>query len=119
MIRGAVMDMPFSLVDRLRDCAGRWVSAHGASLARLGRTVINDGGFFARIDAPGASVTTATLERFARFLGDPGNWPDGAVPDEVAAFVHVTGVSPPAAAPATGQSGAMSGAPHAAREKMA
>lgn len=109
MIRAAVMDMPFSLLDRLRSAATLWADAHGATLARLGRTVINDGGFFARLESPGASTTTATLERFARFLGDGANWPDGVVPAEVGAFVHITGVRAPDGAAATGQAGAMSG----------
>lgn len=104
-----VMDMPTPLVDRLRECADLWTAAHAARPGRLGRLVINDGGFFTRIESPGASVTTATLERFARFLADPANWPEGedgrgAVPEAVHAFAHVVGVCPdsPAASPDSG-----------------
>ena len=88
------MEMPPTLLDRLRVSAQLWVEARDASFARLGREVINDGGFFARIEARGASTTTATLERFARFLGDAANWPDGEVPEAVRGFVHVVGVNP-------------------------
>lgn len=114
MISGAVMDMPSrfsssSLVDRLRWCAEQWCEANSATLARLGRCVVNDGGFFGRVSSPEASTTTATLEKFARFLGDPANWPDGAVPDDVCAFVHIVGVSARAPAPATGQADDLSG----------
>lgn len=83
---------PAPLIERLKAAAQLWVDANGASLARLGRAVMNDNGFFSRIDG-NPVTTTATLERFARFLGDAANWPDGAVPEEVRAFVHVTGVS--------------------------
>lgn len=114
----AAMDTPLSLLDRLRCCAQLWCEANDATFARLGREVINDGGFFTRIEQPGAGATTATLERFARFFADAGNWPPapgegegGAVPEAVAAFVHVTGVSPALAAAATGQIGDLSGRP--------
>lgn len=86
--------MPPTLLDRLRVSAQLWVEAHEATFARLGREVINDGGFFARIGEGGGSTTTATLERFARFLGDADNWPSGDVPDAVRNFVHVVGVNP-------------------------
>ena len=80
------------LLDRLRVCAALWSEATDAKLARLGREVVNDGGFFARLESPGASTTTATLEKFARFLIDPANWPDAKVPGDVVAFGHVTGI---------------------------
>lgn len=98
---------PAPLVERLKAAAQQWVDAHGASLARLGRAVMNDGGFFSRIDG-NPVTTTATLERFARFLGDAANWPNGDVPGEVAAFVHVTGVSTETDAASPGKSGEVS-----------
>ena len=103
------MDMTLTLPDRLRTSAQLWAEATGGTFARLGREAINDGGFFTRLDSPNPSCTTATLEKFARFLGDAANWPDGMVPGDVAAFVHVVGVSPAALAPATGQIGDLSG----------
>lgn len=108
------MDTPLSpdvvsLPDRLRCCAQLWVEAQDATFARLGRTVINDGGFFSRIDVPGASVTTATLEKFARFLGDVANWPHEQVPPVVRDFVLAVGVTPDTNAPSTGLSSDMSG----------
>lgn len=108
MIR-AVMDTAPNLIDRLRASARVWTTRHEATFARLGREVVNDGGFFARIESPGASTTTATLERFARFFSDPVNWPDGLVPAEVCDFLHVVGITPAAAAPATGQNSELSG----------
>lgn len=97
MISVSAMDMPLSplpLVERLRKCAQLWADASEATLARLGRTVINDGGFFARVEETG-STTTGTIERFAVWLIDPANWPQGEVPQEVREFGHVTGVSAP------------------------
>ena len=94
-----------TLVDRLRACSELWVqSAPARSLPRLGRLVMNDGGFFTRIETT-PTTTTATLERFARFLADPANWPDEAVPDEVCAFAHVVGITSGACA-ASPQAGA-------------
>jgi hypothetical protein len=95
------MDMPttLSLEDRLRRCCTLWCEAHDAKPGRLGRLVVNDGGFFARLESPGATTTTATLEKFARFLADPANWPDGNVPREARDLAHVTGV--PSVAPST------------------
>ncbi|MFZ5745252.1 MAG: hypothetical protein ACOY7T_12320 [Pseudomonadota bacterium] len=113
------METTLTLIDRLRQSADRWREVNDATLAKLGRLVINDGGFFSRIEAPGASTTTATLERFARFLGDPANWREGAVPDVVAEFVHAVGVSPEPAATATGQAGEMSGLPTTTKQAAA
>lgn len=104
------MDTPtlITLPERLKNCADLWVSATSASLARLGRTVVNDSSFFKRLESP-QGTTTATLEKFARFLGDPANWPSGEVPQEVRAFVHVTGINANFEDLPTGQCEAMSG----------
>lgn len=96
-----LLDLPVPdiapLVERLKVCAQLWTEANSASRARLGSIVVNDPGFFTRVEAT-ASTTTKTLERFARFLGDPKQWPDQAVPAEVCIFVHVVGVLPNALA---------------------
>jgi hypothetical protein len=99
-----------TLLDRLIIAADLWAAANGGTRSRLSRTVINDGGFFGRLESPGASTTTATLEKFARFLGDAANWPGGAVPQEVCAFIHVTGVSSAACAPSPDIAGPIIGA---------
>ncbi len=91
-INPTLLAEPLSLIERLRLCAQLWVEATGGSFARLGRTVLNDSSFFNRIESP-QGTTTATLERFARYLGDAANWPEGAVPDEARAFALVTGVA--------------------------
>ena len=83
-----------TLTDRLFAAARAWVEAHDATLARLGRAVVNDTSFFARLEKPQASPTTATLEKFARYLADPVNWPEGKVADEAKALAHVVGVTP-------------------------
>lgn len=86
-----------TLDDRLRLACAAWCAAHEARPGRLGRLAINDGGFFTRLENnPAASTTTATLEKFARFLADPANWPEGEVADEAKALAHVVGVSPAA-----------------------
>lgn len=100
---------PKTLLDRLVDSAKLWATANGRSLGALASIVVNHGSFFDRLAVPGASTTTATLERFARYLGDCSSWPDGAVPAEVRAFVHVTGITPECDLPATGQAVEMSG----------
>jgi hypothetical protein len=101
------MSEPLTLPERLRLSAQLWTERTGFTLARLGRDVVNDGGFFARIES-GAAPTTTTLEKFASYLGDAGNWPEGIVPDEVAAFVHVTGVTPERVAASAGKAGDIS-----------
>lgn len=106
------MTQPLSLPDLLRTVADAWVlagTADRASLARLGRAVVNDSSFFTRLENPQASTTTATLERFARFLLDPANWPDGRVVQEAREFAHRLGVTLAPAHLATGQSGDLSG----------
>ena len=91
-----------SLVDRLRKTAALWVAAHDASLARLGKSVVNDGGFFSRLQTQVQGVTTATLEKFAGFLADPANWPEGVVPQEAVDLAHVVGITPALAAVSSG-----------------
>ncbi len=83
------------LVDRLRSCAELWAGANSASLAKLGRLAVNDSSYFNRIESP-QGTTTVTLERFARFLLDASNWPDGDAPGEVMSFAHAVGVAPKA-----------------------
>lgn len=85
-------DLP-TLIDRLKHCTALWAEMQDASPARLGRLVVNDGGFFTRLESQTKGTTTDTLERFARFLADGDNWPDGAVPEEARQFAHVTGVA--------------------------
>lgn len=107
-----------SLIDRLKASAASWVEISSGSPARLGREVVNDGGFFTRLESQPQGTTTATLEKFARFLIDPANWPEGAViPAHVTAFAHAVGISTPFVAHATGDLAAMSGAAGAQAER--
>ncbi|MGD9470637.1 MAG: hypothetical protein AB7G24_00905 [Novosphingobium sp.] len=100
---------PLSPITRLQACTALWCAATGRSRGALSSIVANDGGFFTRLDSPGATTTVATLQKFARFLGDAANWPEGhLVPVEVSAFLHAVGITPPAAPPSTGQAAAMS-----------
>lgn len=90
-----------TLIERLQRCAMLWTDAHAAVPGRIGRVVVNDAGVLPRISQPGASVTTATLEKFAAYLADPANWPEGSVPQEAIDLAHVVGVTPnlPASSP--------------------
>ena len=83
-----------TLIERLQNCAMLWTQAHSAVPGRIGRVVANDAGVLPRISQPGASVTTATLEKFAAYFADPANWPGGVVPQEAIELAHVTGVTP-------------------------
>lgn len=75
------------LPDHLMACADAWVSRNDASLARLGRLAANDSSFFNRV-GKAQGPTTATLEKFADYFGNPENWPEGDVPLDVMGFVH-------------------------------
>ena len=109
-----IEDLP-KLIDRLRNCAEQWADASDkASLARLGRLVVNDNGFFSRLESPGATTTVATVEKFAAFLVDAGNWPEGVVPNEARGFAHVVGISAPLTAPSAGKGDEVSPAEKAA-----
>src|SRR4051812_20627662 len=93
---------PVPLVDRLTQCAALWAETPDGSLSKLGKIVVRDGAFFDRLGERGPS--TSTLEKFARFLADPANWPDGAVPEGAVSFAHVTGVTPATPPPSPGKS---------------
>ena len=95
------------LVERLQRSADLWSEASGSSLSQLGRSAVNDSTFFSRLESP-RGPTTATLEKFARFLLDPANWPDAKVPREVVAFGHVTGITPDPAPVSRGKGGELS-----------
>ena len=97
MQRGMNIHTPLSPITRLQACTALWCAATGRSRGALSSIVANDGGFFTRLDSPGATTTVATLQKFARFLGDAANWPEGhLVPVEVSAFLHAVGITPPA-----------------------
>lgn len=65
-----------SLRARLFAGAEAWSAATGRSLGALSSLVTNHGGTLDRLRDPGAAVTDITLEKFARFLIDPANWPE-------------------------------------------
>ena len=88
-----------SLVERLKLVAALWCLATGRTPGALSTIVANHGSFFDRLDAPEAGTTTATLEKFARFLVKPDNWPAGLVPQEVCQFAHAVGITPDPPAP--------------------
>lgn len=86
------MSQPVSLDARLKSVSALWAERAGSTLAALGRRAVNDTSFFTSLDR-GRSPSTATLEKFARFLSDGANWPAGRVPQEVVDFAHVVGIS--------------------------
>lgn len=92
------------LRSQLLDAADAWCDAHEAPRSRLGKAVASDGAFFDRVDERDVlPCTVATLEKFARFLADPANWPEGEVADEAKALAHVVGVSAAAGELSAGQ----------------
>lgn len=88
-----------TLVDALRAAASLWAQENGKTLGGLSSKVVNHGSFFDRFECSEAGANTGTLEKFAAFLGNSENWPDGAVPDLAAEFVRRVEGRPPEAAP--------------------
>ena len=85
------------ILTRLKDCADHWCAANDRSLARLATLAVNDGKFFDQFDGPKQNLTTNRLAAFARFFSDPGNWPEGNVPDVAQDFfADVIGIRPQA-----------------------
>lgn len=82
-----------------------WSAATGRSLGALSSVVSNHGGTLDRLRDTSNSVTDATLEKFARFLADPANWPDREVPEEAKAFAHRVGVTVEPASASPGKAG--------------
>lgn len=108
VLNPATLHPPQDLRSRLSDCAQGWADAHDAPLSRLGKRVTGNANFFERL-AAGEGFTIATLEKFAAFLTDGSNWPEGAeVPAEVIAFGHAVGVSAPAPALSAGDASGIS-----------
>ncbi|MBB3034028.1 hypothetical protein [Alteriqipengyuania lutimaris] len=92
---------PLSLVDRLRTAADAWAQESDATLAKLGRVVVNHSGFFNDLDRMPRGPSTDTLEKFARYLIDPANWPEGAVSQEAVELAHVVGVTAETSTPSS------------------
>ena len=102
---------PPRLRDRLLIAAERWSEATGRTLGALSSVVSNHAQTIDRLRDPANKVTDATLEKFAAFLADPANWPEGAVPQEAIELAHVTGISAPALLPSAGNAGSVSRSP--------
>ncbi|WP_370179937.1 hypothetical protein [Alteriqipengyuania sp.] len=104
------------LKTRLSLCAEAWATAHTddggerAPLSRLSKRVMDDGKFFDNLGAMRRGPSTDTLEKFARYLIDPANWPEGRVASEAVELAHVVGVTLPASDVSAGLSGDLSGA---------
>lgn len=86
---------PTRLRDRLLTAAEAWSAATGRTLGALSSVVSNHAQTIDRLRDPANKVTDATLEKFAAFLADPANWPEGAVPQEAIDLAHVVGVTLP------------------------
>lgn len=67
------------LVDHLQELARLWSVATGRSVSRLATRVVNDGGFFRRIEG-GGGFSDATFEKFLAFFRSGENWPDNRIP---------------------------------------
>lgn len=86
---------PIKPRERLLQAAELWSEATGRSLGALSSLVSNHGSTLDRLRDPANAVTDKVVEKFARYLIDPANWPEGvAVPEAVAAFGQVVGVCP-------------------------
>lgn len=102
------------LKTRLASAANAWCRACSIEagdcvpLSRLSKPIMGDGKFFDGLQDMRRGPSTDTLEKFARFLADPANWPDGVVAEEAKAFAHVVGVSAPADVAAEGTDGEVS-----------
>ncbi len=83
-----------TLTERLVTASECWTAACDVTLARLGKIVANDTAFFTNLAKMRRGPSTDTLEKFARFLADAANWPEGEVAEEAKALAHVVGVSP-------------------------
>lgn len=109
------------LKTRLSLAATAWCVAHAdqegapAPASRLARAAgYDDGEFFEKLPTARRGPSTNTLEKFARFLADPANWPEGEVGDEAKTFAHAVGVSPADGAASAGKAGAISPSERAA-----
>lgn len=100
---------PVAPLERLFIAADKWTERAGKSRSHLARLIVNDSGFFSRIEGGKTSPTLTTIGKFAQFFADPANWPDGHIPAEAVSFVHVNGLSVPEGAAATGQGRNLSG----------
>ena len=97
------------LISALIAVATQWGDAHGdAPLSRLAKRVAGDARFFDRVAQPATSCRVDTLERFARYLHEPANWPEGLVPVEACELAHRVGVSADGAAVSAGKAGELS-----------
>lgn len=85
---------PPRLRDRLLIAAEVWSRSTGRTLGALSSVVSNHAQTIDRLREPANKVTDATLEKFAAYLADPANWPEGIVPQEALDLAHVTGVTP-------------------------
>ena len=93
------------LRSKLKSAADAWCKAHDAPASRLGKAVAADAAFFDRVEGRDVlPCTVATLEKFARYLADPVNWPEGQVADEAKALAHVVGVTPDGVTASAGKS---------------
>ena len=102
----ARMNSPASipLRDRLLAAASSWASATGRSFGALSARVMDDGKTLDRLaDDPARAVYDTTIAKFARFLADAANWPEGEVAEEAKALAHVVGVSPVAVPQSAGK----------------
>lgn len=113
------MNEQLTLTERLVAASDCWATSQDATLARLGKAVVNDTAFFTNLARMRRGPSTDTLEKFARFLADPANWPDGSVADEAKALAHVTGVIAPAAALSAGKTNGVSRQGDAGAERAA
>lgn len=80
-----------TLIDRILALADLWSAANGhRSTSRLSTKVANDGGLLKRL-AAGGGATVASLDKFALYLREPGNWPGEVIPIEGSKLLDAIG----------------------------
>ncbi|GAA3794739.1 hypothetical protein GCM10022600_15190 [Qipengyuania pelagi] len=94
---------PISPLARLLAAADAWALATGKPRSTLSSRATGSGKTIAL-----PNPTLATLEKFARFLSDGGNWPEGRVPQVAVDFAHVVGISADEAAVSAGNESGLS-----------
>lgn len=89
----SALSNPVPLRQRLFDAADSWTAATGRSQGALSSAVVNSGKALDDLASGKVSaITDATLERFARFLAEPDNWPGKAVSPAAVALAAAVGI---------------------------
>lgn len=76
-----------SLLPVLWRIADQWVAVTGTNHSTLGNRALFSSGVFDRLRA-GKTITQQNYERLLNWLAQPGNWPEGAIPQDCVVVLH-------------------------------